>query len=320
VHPTSERLKQPGGLAERLFAMRRAAGLTGARLAADLGWAPSKVSKIENGNQTPSADDIRAWAGACGHPEAVDELLDILADVQTISRRWKQRARGGLAPIQEDYDRRTREAKRVRNAEILIMPGLLQTAGYARGILAKFAAHLGVHDLDEAVAARMRRQEVLYDTDKTFEFVITEAALRTLVVPAQVMAGQLDRLLSLGLANVTLGIIPFGVELGTPPAGGLLMLDDAAIVETDGVERNAGEEESAEYDQIFGRLMAESVTGDEARRLIAAAAVDLRLDLERNPRAPQARRPAHPRRRYHPARGVQYGTCPDDRERHGDSP
>ena len=276
MHPTNERLQLPGGLAERLFGMRRAAGLNGAQIAAELGWAPSKVSKIENGNQIPKADDIRAWTAACGHPEATDELLDLLADVQTVSRRWKQRTRGGLAAIQADYDRRTREAKRIRSAEILLVPGLLQTAGYARGILAQMAAALGAQDVDEAVAARMRRQEVLYDTGKTFEFVMTEAGLRTLLVPAQVMFGQLDRLLSMGLSNVTLGIIPMGVELDTMPVGGILVLDDAAIVETCGEEREAGEEESAEYDRTFGQLLAESVTGDEARRLITAAAGELR--------------------------------------------
>ena len=274
MHPTNERLNRPGGLVERLSGMRRAARLTGARLAADLGWAPSKVSKIENGNQTPKADDIRAWTAACGHPEATDELLDLLAEVQTVHQRWKRRLKGGLAAVQEDHDRRTREAALTREATILLVPGLLQTTAYARNVLARLWPARS--DIDEAVAARMHRQEVLYDTGKTFELVTTEAALRTLVCPSQVMLGQLDRLLSLGLGNVTLGIIPMGVELEAVPLHGFLLLDDAAIVETHDEEYEAGEEESAEYGRIFGRLMAEAVTGDEARQLIAAAAASLR--------------------------------------------
>jgi len=277
VHPTNERLNQPGGLAERLYGMRRAAGLSGARLAADLGWAPSKVSKIENGNQTPAADDIRAWTIACGHPEATDELLDLLADVQTVHRRWKQRLRrGGLAAIQEDHDRLAREALRSRSAETLLVPGLLQTAGYAQGVYARVWQGRSAQEIGEAVAARMRRQEILYDTGKVFEFVFSEAALRTLVCPAAVMAGQLDRLLSIGLPNVTMGIIPMGVELATVFLHGFLLLDDAAIVETYDDEYKASDEDSAEYAQIFDRLMAEAVTGDDARRLITAAAADLR--------------------------------------------
>ena len=257
--------------------MRRAAGLSGARLAADLGWAPSKVSKIENGNQTPSADDIRAWAAECGHPEAADELLDMLADVQTVHRRWKQRLRrSGLAAVQEDHDRLAREALRSRSAETLIVPGLLQTAGYAQDVLTRLWQGRSAQEIGEAVAARMRRQGILYDTGKAFEFVFTEAALRTLFCPAPVMAGQLDRLLSIGLPNVTMGIIPMGAELDTVFLHGFLLLDNTAIVETYDEEYEAGEEESAAYGKIFGRLMAEAVTGDGARRLITAAAADLR--------------------------------------------
>lgn len=140
----------------------------------------------------------------------------------------------------------------------------------------QIAPAYGTQDVEEAVAARMRRQEILYDTSKTFEFVITEAALRMLVVPAQVMLGQLDRLLGMGISNVTLGIIPMGVELDMAPVHGFLMLDDATIVETYDEESEAGEEESAAYGRIFDRLMAEAVTGDEARQLITSAASSFR--------------------------------------------
>ena len=256
--------------------MRKAAGLTGDRMAEDLGWPRSKISKIENGRQMPSAEDIRTWAAECGHPETADDLLDLLADVQAVHRRWRTQLRRGHAVAQENLDRRTREAKHIRSAQVLIMPGLIQTAGYARSIMTQIAPAYGTQDVEEAVAARMRRQDVLYDTDKTFEFVITEAALRMLVVPAQVMLGQLDRLLGMGLSNVTLGIIPMGVELDMAPVHGFLMLDDAAIVETYDEESEAGEEESAAYGRIFDRLMAEAVTGDEARQLITSAASSLR--------------------------------------------
>ena len=61
MRPASEQLTQPGGLAERLAGLRSAAGLKAVQLAESLGWARSKISKIENGNQVPSPDDIRAW-------------------------------------------------------------------------------------------------------------------------------------------------------------------------------------------------------------------------------------------------------------------
>lgn len=281
MHPADERLKQPGGLAERLFRMRKAAGLTGDQLAEALGWGEktgrTKVSKIENGHQTPAADDIRAWAQACGHPEQADALLDLLTDVQTVHTRWRRRLRGGYAAVQEDIDRRTQAAKRIRNAEVAMIPGLLQTASYARSITAAVSAAYGTRDIDAAVQARIGRQGVLYDQSKVFEFIITEAALRLLPCPPHVMLGQLDRLMSMDLPNVTLGIIPFGTELQMMPYNGFLLLDDDLTVETwAGKDEERAGDESAVHARIFDLLMAEAVTGDEARRLIARAAASLR--------------------------------------------
>jgi transcriptional regulator with XRE-family HTH domain len=283
VHPVDEQLSRPGGLAERLFRVRKAAGLTGEQLATALGWEPptgrTKVSKIENGKQTPGPDEIRAWAEACGHPELAPELLDLLADVQTVHTRWRRRIRGGHAAIQQDIDRRTQAATRIRNAEVSMIPGLLQTAGYARSIITAVSAAYGTTDVDAAVQARMRRQDVLYDQSKTFEFVITEAALRLLPCPPQVMAGQLDRLMSMDLPNVTLGIVPFGTELAIMPYNSFLLLDDALTVETwAGKDEDAGDE-SAVHVRVFDLLVGEALTGESARHLIAAAAASLRDSL-----------------------------------------
>jgi len=281
VHPADARLTRPGGLAERLFRMRKSAGLTGDTLAAALGWGErtgrTKVSKIENGKQTPSPDDIRAWAQACGHPEQADDLLDLLADVQTVHTRWRRRLRDGQAAIQEDIGRRTQAAKRIRNAEVAMIPGLLQTAGYARSVITAVSAAYGTTDVDAAVQARIGRQGVLYDQSKTFEFVITEAALRLLPCPPAVMLGQLDRLMSMDLPNVTLGIIPFGTELRVMPYNGFLLLDDELTTETwGGKDEEPAGDESAVHARIFDELVTETVSGDGARRLIMAAAGELR--------------------------------------------
>ena len=260
MHPADEQLNKPGGLAERLSRLRKAAGLTGDQLAAALRWGEKtgrpKVSKIENGRQTPSEKDVRAWVAACGHPEQVNDLLDLLEDAQTTHTRWRRRLRGGHAAIQEDIDRRTREVKRIRNVEVTMIPGLLQTSGYARAIITQVAATYSTADVDAAVAARMRRQDVLYDRSKAFEFVITESALRLLPCPPQVMLGQLDRLMSLDLDNVTLGIIPLGVELELMPYNSFLMLDEDLTIETwTGKDEESDGDSTATHATLFGKLM-----------------------------------------------------------------
>jgi transcriptional regulator with XRE-family HTH domain len=275
LHPTDRRLSQPGGLAARLYRLRKDARLRQDQLAAALWWDRTKVSKIENGAQRPSEADVRAWARECGHPEDTTDLLDLLADVEAVHRTWRGQLRGGGAAVQDDYDRRVRAAKVLRAVSPLVVPGLLQTAGYARAILAQIAETTGPIDIDATVEARMRRQEVLY-TDRTFEFVTTEAALRMPPCPPQVMAGQLDRLLSLDLDNVTLGIIPLGVRLPVVPQVNFMLADDIAVVEGHGGSDTLGEREAAVYVHVFELLMGVAATGGDARHLIAAAAADLR--------------------------------------------
>ena len=141
--------------------------------------------------------------------------------------------RRGHAALQAEFDR-SYGAARIRNFEVLLFPGLLQTADYARyrvtgGSALHGTRHRGCR---RDRAARMRRQEVLYDTGKTFEFVITEAALRRCSARAQVMLGQLDRLLSIGARQCDARDHPHGGRAGHGPVHGFLMLDDAAIVET----------------------------------------------------------------------------------------
>jgi transcriptional regulator with XRE-family HTH domain len=270
-------LTQPGGLANRLHGLRRAAGLTGEQLAERLGWTRTKVPKIENGTQMPTRDDIARWVRICGQPDAVaDELIGMLAQGHTLQREWRHELGRGHALTQVDWQQMERQARLYRNVQILLIPGLLQTPDYARYRALDGVANYGADPdgVDAAVAARMARQQVLYDTSRAFEFLITEAALRIGAAPAAVMIGQLDRLGVMSqLPNITLGIVPLGVSLPLLPQNGFAILDDRVLIET-----HAGETATfgGEQAEIFGRfadgLMAEALTGEDARSLCMSAA------------------------------------------------
>src|SRR5215813_12123162 len=273
LQPTAEWLTQPGGLAQRLRAMRKAAGLTGDQLATRLGWGRSRIPKIENGHKMPSEQEIRDWVAACGQPDEVaDELLALLSQGHAVHRQWRQRLRHGHAAVQSEWDTLVRRAAVIRNFEVTVIPGLLQTPEYARYRELEIARIHGVRDIDAAVAARMRRQDVLYETGRTFEFIIFEAALRIGACPAGAMIGQLDRLNILSqLSNITLGIIPLGVTLPTMPQNSFILLDDVPYVETYGRSNAASASESESYKHSADALMAEAVTSDDARRLCMTA-------------------------------------------------
>ena len=265
-------------LGERLSVLRDSAGLTGEALAGALGWSPSKVSKIQNGRRIPGADDIRAWADATGHPEVTDELL-ALRETETVHiRRHRRLAEaGGEAGLQQDIDELTRNATRIRDAQITVIPGLLQIPAYARSIFTQVQAVYPNVDIDAAVQARMRRREILHEEGRTFEFIIAEAALAMPPCPPKVMHAQIDRLMiSMDLENVTVGIVPQGRQLAMSFYNNFTLLDDLLVVESYGYEDQVTGELAEAHARIFEMLMDESAKEEDARRLITKAAARLR--------------------------------------------
>jgi transcriptional regulator with XRE-family HTH domain len=284
VNSTEQWLLQPEGLASQIRRLRENAGLTGSALAGRLGWIQPKISKIENGKQIPSEDDIHALANALDADEATTEiLLDLQRRAGAISREWRRSRRDGQEAIQQDYDEMVKAATVIRNAEVNTIPGLLQTPEYARH---QALQAVTLHDFDPAgidatVTARIRRQEVLYDTTKRFEFVITEASLRLLMCPPDAMLAQLDRLLGVTFLrpNFWFGIIPFGVELQTVPQNRFMILDNVVLVEHFAGDEAYRADRAATYAKAMDLLMAEAVTEESARERIVEAMAALRKGL-----------------------------------------
>jgi len=123
----------------------------------------------------------------------------------------------------------------------------------------------------------MQRQQVLYNTSKRFQFVITEAALRLLLCPRAAMLAQLDRLLAItGLAHINLGVIPFGVELPTAPQNSFILFDDLAVVETFVGETMHHDTEAATYSSTLDSLADEAHHDEDCRQTILRAMEELR--------------------------------------------
>ena len=175
---------------------RKAAGLTGDRLAAQLGWPRSKVPKLENGRQMPTEADLTAWAQATGHPDAATELLDMLAEARLFTGSTGTDCAAAMPLSRRNWTSSCGAPSASATWKYCSFPACSRPPTYARyRALEAVRLHGTAPDGVEAtVAARMRRQEVLYDTSKTFEFIITEAALRYLPCPPRVMYAQLERL------------------------------------------------------------------------------------------------------------------------------
>ncbi|GAA3149133.1 helix-turn-helix transcriptional regulator [Streptomyces rameus] len=209
--------------------------LTGTRLAEQLGWPQSKISKLENGRQTPTAEDLRGWAEATGQPEAFDELHGRLKGFESHIRSWRRQLAAGHRPVQETWNTLVDDSSTLHVWENNAVNGMLQTADYARHIFESYAAlQNSPGDADDAVRARMRRQEWLYRPGKRLHLLMWEGALRAQVCPPAVLAAQLDRLLGVvGMDTVRLGIVPHEAALGIPPANPFWIFDDRLVITED---------------------------------------------------------------------------------------
>ncbi|GGP59381.1 helix-turn-helix domain-containing protein [Streptomyces melanogenes] len=268
-------------LGARLRELRAETGLNGKDFASRLGWQRSKVSRLENGKQTATSGDLDAWAAAADASDQAADLKSRLRGLESQQRSWRRQVAAGQRPVQERYVVEYQRTATMRGYEATVIPGLFQTPDYARALMVHNAEVMQTpRDTDEAVQARMRRQEVLYQVGKLFRVLVWEGALHALICPREVMAGQLDRLVGLiGMSTVELGIVPFGARLKLTPKHGFWIFDEERIiVETINTELQFDSpDDLALYGRVWDRLNDAAVYGPQARLLIGRARTSLGL-------------------------------------------
>jgi transcriptional regulator with XRE-family HTH domain len=265
-------------LGQRLRDLRKDAGLTGRDLAERAGWHSSKVSKIEYGKQTPSEDDIRTW---CHHTSADAQFPELVAAVRHIESmyvEWRRMLSGGTRRRQNASRRLEAKTKLLRWYEPVLVPGILHTAEYARGVMRRIIDFYEVpDDLEAGIAERMERQAILYRGDHRFHFIVAQQALTTMVGGVETMIGQLDRLLAaMSLPRVVFGIVPSHADYKVPTSQFIIFDNLLVHVEAISAELSINQpHEIGLYVKAFRQLIEQAVTGTGARALIIAALKDL---------------------------------------------
>ncbi|WP_282698301.1 helix-turn-helix transcriptional regulator [Streptomyces sp. CC208A] len=268
TEPDSSRV----ALGARLSELRAETGMNGKDFAARLGWQRSKVSRLQTGQQKPSPKDLEQWAAASGREDVLGELLARLRGLESQPQHWRRQLAAGHAPVQDRYVVEYRRAATARGYETSVVPGLFQTADYARHLLTQNAALMrSPRDTEAAVQSRMRRQEVLYEPGKLFRILIWEAALYANVGTAETMIGQLDRLVGLiGMSTVDLGIVPLRAPMPLTPKHGFWIFDEQrVVVETINTElQYDGREDLDLYTRVWDNLSDHAARGLQAQRLL----------------------------------------------------
>lgn len=272
-----ERARQ--ALGARLREIRTDARLNARQLAELTGWHFTKISRLEHGVRLPSSDDIDAWCRHCGAEEQAQDLIATARAVDAMYTEWRRKMRSGLKHFQDSYFPLYEKTTLFRAYQTMFMPDLLATAEYTAAVLQPWAELMSLPaDIDAAVAARMKRQELLYKGTRRFEVILEEQTLRTQVGGPDVMAGQLDRLMTMALMpRVRMGIVPARVLRVAMMQSSFWIFDNSLVqVETPSAALDITQPaEISIYSHMFDLLQGSALYGRSARELIVRAANEL---------------------------------------------
>ncbi len=273
-------------LAAELRRLRADAGLPIEDVADKLTWPGSKVSRMENRQVGVSHRDLRKLLDLYHVEDGAyrEELLEM--GRRATERGWWQSYSSNVvtAPYANLIGLEA-EAATIRSYEPELVPGLLQTADYARAIIRTGPLTLASKEVDRRVEVRLERQEVLIRTDPPppkVSVILNEGALARRVGGPEVMRAQIEQLLrERDRANVTVQILPF--RAGEHPAmlGPFYMLTfldpaDPGAVHVENLTGSHGLERPEDvraYEVVWDAIQAKAVPPADSRAIMRTYAL-----------------------------------------------
>ncbi|MFE3139662.1 helix-turn-helix domain-containing protein [Streptomyces scopuliridis] len=205
--PTTRRRQ----LGVRLLALREARGWSAEEAGERAGVSKATVSRYERAKGNVRWNQVDQLCRAYGASDEEREALVELAKNSRATEAWWVPFAGKLPDQMRMLLALENEASRISHHTVGVVPGLLQTLEYAQAIKATPGNTLPPQDLQDYLTMRMQRQQILdRSSPPTYHVVLDEAVIRREVGDPEVMAGQLDHLLTRGQAsNISIQVLPF---------------------------------------------------------------------------------------------------------------
>jgi transcriptional regulator with XRE-family HTH domain len=256
------------------------------------GWDQSKVSLFEAAAEKkkskvriPSRADLEALATATGADLHELERMRIRAETErdlmvAFADQFPQT--GGAAQYQAAIAAAEQAAKRLAFYYPWLLPGVLQTADWAREMLSLNggpASHgASEDDVRSMIAARLRRAALLREPGRQIIVLTGEGALRTRVASPETMQAQCEHIAALAASpatTATIGIVPFSAQLPFAAVSAWEILDDTVLIETEieGVPV-ADPAQVAQFWQYTQDLLDVALTGPDAAALCRRIAAE----------------------------------------------
>ncbi|HEX2298344.1 MAG TPA: helix-turn-helix transcriptional regulator [Pseudonocardiaceae bacterium] len=270
-------------LARTLRELRLRAGMTIEAAAPLLDFSPAKLSRIENAHQGVDVHAVRTMMDIFGVGVGGERWGEILELTREASAKGWWRAYGlgdqGYVPLEA-------EASTVRDYTVSHVPGLLQTAEYARAVFGAAQVPRSEETFKRLVAVRMIRQERLTSTERPIQLqaLIEEAVLHRPIGGTGVLRDQLAHLLvAAAFDTVTVQVLPTGVGAHPGIDGAFTVLSFEGLGEPDiaYVEHPLGsvhiekEQDVGRANMLFGYLRSVALSPAESAALIEEVAAQL---------------------------------------------
>lgn len=192
---------------------RRAAGLTQEEVADALRCDVSKVSYSETAARPFREKDLQQVLFRLYAVPEDDQAALLAAHRRSRSKAWWDSYDEETVPLwYRKYLGLEQGAREVNGFLLQLVPGLLQTADYARAIMTGVASALDEEEAAGRTEVRLRRQELLVRQPDPLcvHYILDEAVLRRVVGGPDVMVDQLLQLIEFGRQDhITLQVLTF---------------------------------------------------------------------------------------------------------------
>ena len=268
-------------LASRLKELRDAKELTLIEVAEVVEVNQSSLSRIETGDRGTTPLLVKALLDCYEVTDPVEreDILDLVRADQAQRQQWWKKYSAVINTTQYGgYLALESSATSFRSYEPQLMPGLLQTADYARQVITEMRVDLTAKQVDALVTVRMERQEKVLgreDAPKLWA-VIDEAAIRRIEGAGAVLKGQLEHLLDVEpRTNITLQLLPFSAGFHPGLYGSFMLMGfpepNPDVVWVENLTNSVyfeGSEDVERYTEVFDHLRARALGPPETRSQI----------------------------------------------------
>ena len=271
-------------LMAELRRLREATRLTQEEVASQLDWHPTKVMRIETGRTAPHPNDVRVMLGLYGVADSgvLAGLLKLAKDAR--QRGWWYSYKDVLLSRFELFLGLESEADSIRDFELSMIPGLLQTDDYARELIRGLMA-FDAAEIERRVELRMARQQILDREDAPHLWaIVDEAAVHRVVGGKAIMKAQLLHLAnSAEHGRTTIQVLPFSAGPHPGQTGPFIILGFAEptepeVVYMETVGGNLYVDKSEEvrlFSTVFDQLRAVALSPSQSAAMLQALAGEL---------------------------------------------